>query len=96
MNYNFVYDEKKNLKLKEERGVCFEDVITAINHGNILDIIPHHNKKKYPNQKIILIKIKDYVYLVPYLEEEDLLILKTVFPSRKFTKLYLEGVNHEH
>lgn len=87
----YLYDEEKNLKLKKERGVCFDDIILAINKGEILDIIPHHNKKKYPNQKILIIEINDYVYLVPYLEQKDSFILKTVFPSRKFTKLYLGG-----
>ena len=83
MQYKYLYDEQKNLKLKEERGVCFDDVIAAISSGKILDIIPHHNKKEYPNQMILIIEINDYAYLVPYLEEEDLLVLKTVFPSRK-------------
>ena len=91
MQYTYIYDEQKNLKLKEERGICFDDVITAISDGKILDIIPHHNSKEYPNQMILIIEINDYVYLAPYLEEEDLLVLKTVFPSRKFTKLYLRG-----
>jgi hypothetical protein len=90
----YIYDEEKNLKLKKERGVCFDDIILAINKGKILDIIPHHNKK-YPNQKILIIEIDDYVYLIPYLEQKDSFILKTVFPSRKFTKLYLGGKNHE-
>ncbi len=89
MIYNFVFDETKNVKLKAERGIGFEDVIDAIQNGSILDIIPHHNKKDYPNQKILLIKIANYVYQVPYLEEGNTLILKTVFASRKFTKLYL-------
>ena len=91
MHYKFIYDQEKNLKLKEERGICFENVISAINDKKILDIIPHHNKKKYPNQMILIIEIIEYAYLVPYVEEEDCLILKTVFPSRKFTKLYLGG-----
>jgi hypothetical protein len=91
MEYKYIFDEQKNQKLKTERGVSFEDVINAISDGKILDIIPHHNKGEYPNQKILVIEIKGYVYLAPYLEEEDFLILKTVFPSRKFTKLYLGG-----
>ena len=89
MTYKYIYDEQKDLKLKEERGLCFDEVITAISNEQVLDIIPHYNKKDYPNQKILIIEINDYVYLVPYLEEDDLLILKTVIPSRKFTKLYL-------
>jgi predicted nucleic acid-binding protein len=91
MKYKYIYDESKNIKLKEERGICFDDVITAINKGKILDIIPHHNMKQYSNQMILVIEIDDYVYLVPYLEKEDSLVLKTVFPSRKFTKLYSGG-----
>ena len=91
MKYKYIYDEQKNQKLKTERGVCFDDVIDAISDGKILEIVPHHNKGEYPNQKILIVEINQYVYLVPYLEEEDLLILKTVFPSRKFTKLYLGG-----
>ena len=89
MKYKYIYDEQKNQKLKAERGVCFEDVINAISDGKILEIIPHHNQVEYPNQMILIIEIDEYAYLVPYLEEKDLLILKTVFPSRKFTKLYL-------
>ena len=82
---------RKRIKNSRQRGVCFDDVINAVNDGKILEIIPHHNKGEYPNQKILIIEICEYVYLVPYLEEDDLLILKTVFPSRKFTKLYLGG-----
>ena len=91
MNYKYLYDEEKNLRLKKERGISFEDVIAAINEDRVLDIIPHHNKKLYPNQRILVIEINHYVYLAPYLEKGDLLILKTVFPSRKFTKQYLGG-----
>ncbi len=90
MQYKYLYDEGKNLKLKKERGVCFEDVIAAINNDKVLDIIPHHNKKLYPNQMILIVEINAYAHLVPYLEKGDSLVLKTIFPSRKFTKVYLE------
>lgn len=85
---HFLYDENKNLKLKKERGVDFEDVINAVNQGQLIDVIPHHNQILYPKQNLLLVKIDGYVYVVPCLEENDLFILKTVFPSRKFTKLY--------
>jgi len=91
MQYKFIFDEQKNLKLKKEREISFEDILTAINNGNLLDVIPHHNKKKYPNQMIMVVEIEDYIYLVPYIEEDDSLILKTIFKSRKFTKIYLGG-----
>ncbi len=45
MRYKYIYDEHKNIKLKEERGVCFDDVITAITDGKILDIVPITIKK---------------------------------------------------
>ncbi len=91
MKYQYIYDDKKNTKLRLERGICFEDAITAISNGDLLDIIPHHNKRKYPNQMILIINIDNYAYLIPYVEEDNVLALKTVFPSRKFTKLYLGG-----
>ncbi len=91
MKYKYLYDEEKNLKLRKERGIGFEEVIAAIDEDKVLDVIPHHNKKLYPNQMILVIEINHYVYLVPYVEKEDLLVLKTVFPSRKFTKQYLGG-----
>ena len=54
--------------------------LTILKDEKILEIIPHYNKKEYPNQMILIIEINDYVYLVPYIEKEDLLILKTIFP----------------
>jgi len=92
MNYKYIYDNDKNWKLKKERGICFEDVIVAINEGRVLDIIPHHNRKLHANQMILVIEIDHYVYLTPYVEKDDILFLKTVFPSRKFTKKYLGGI----
>jgi len=50
MQYTFIYDHKKNAKLKIERSISFENVIAAIHDGKLLDVIPHHNKKDHPNQ----------------------------------------------
>lgn len=85
----FDWDGQKNAKLKIERDVCFEDVLMAIENGNILDIIEHPNKKRYPNQKIFIININDYAYLVPFTEDEEKVFLKTIIPSRKATKKYV-------
>lgn len=85
----FDWDEGKNLKLKIERGVSFEDVVTAIDEGNLLEVLDHHKKDKYPNQKIYVVKIDDYAYLVPFVDEEDKRFLKTIYPSRKMTKIYI-------
>jgi len=91
MSDKYLYDEEKNLKLKRERGIGFEEVIAAIDEDRVLDIIPHHHQKLYPHQKILVLEINHYVYLAPYVEKGDLLVLKTVFPSSKFTKKYLGG-----
>jgi len=85
------YNEEKNLLLKETRGVCFEDVIKAIEKGNILDNLGHKDKKRYPNQQVLIIKIKKYAYAVPYIvdKKKEAVFLKTVYPSRVLTKKYL-------
>ena len=89
MNYRF--SNEKNLLLKKERGVCFEDVITKINEDGILDIIKHPNTKKYPDQKLYIIELFGYIYMVPFVKSEDEIFLKTVIPSRKLYKLYKGG-----
>ncbi|MES9904956.1 MAG: toxin [Sedimenticola sp.] len=87
--YNWNSD--KNQELILGRNVSFEEVIFHIDHGDLLDDIAHPNASDYPNQRIFIVCIKDYVYLVPYVESEDEVFLKTIIPSRKFTKLYLGG-----
>jgi hypothetical protein len=84
------YSLEKNEILKSRRDVSFEDVILALENGCLLDDITHPNKEKYPNQNIfiILIQTKDYVYLVPYIEDDTSIFLKTIIPSRKMNKKY--------
>lgn len=88
------YSLEKNEILKEQRDVSFEDVILAIENGRLLDDIEHPNKEKYPNQNIfiILVEIKEYVYLVPYVEDDKFIFLKTIIPSRQMNKKYNIGV----
>lgn len=86
----FDWDPEKNAKLDSERGICFEEVLVAIEEGRILDILEHSNQKRYPGQKILVLKLRDYVYLVPYTEDEEKYFLKTIIPSRKLTKQYLK------
>ena len=83
-----VWDEVKNMLLKETRGVCFEDVESAILNHKILDIVPHHNKDKYPDQELLIIEFAGYVYYVPFIMNEDEIVLKSIIPSRKLTKKY--------
>ncbi len=95
-NKSLMYNYKKNSLLKRERGIGFEDVILSLENGDLLDDISHPNKDKYPDQDIfiIFIRIKDYVYLVPYVENEDEIFLKTIIPSRKMNKKYSRGANN--
>lgn len=86
----FDWSAEKNEALKLERDISFEDILVAIEAGELLDILEHPNKKRYPNQKILVVKILNYVYLVPFVEDEQKYFLKTIFPSRKMTKKYLK------
>ena len=92
-NKTIRYSLEKNELLKKQRNISFEDVILSINNGYLLDDIKHPNKEKYPNQSIfiIIIKIKNYVYLVPYTEDDNVIYLKTIIPSRKMNKKYNKG-----
>ena len=85
----FNWNTEKNQKLITERAISFEEVVFYIQHGGLLDDIVHPNTSDYPNQRVLLVDIKSYVYLIPYVETDEEIFLKTIIPSRKFTKLYL-------
>lgn len=86
----FAWDSEKNEKLKLERDIGFEDVINAIEDDKILEVQEHPNKGKYPNQKRLIIEIDNYVYMIPFVVDEEKYFLKTIIPSRKLTKKYLK------
>ena len=96
-NKTMRYSLEKNELLKEQKNISFEDVILALESGKLLDDIEHPNKEKYPNQNIfiILIEIKNYVYLVPYVEDKTSIFLKTIIPSRQMNKKYNKGVSND-
>ena len=85
----FAWDDAKNAKLRKERGIGFEDVVFHIERGDLLDILEHPNSKRYAGQRIFVVQRDDYVYLVPFVEDEETVFLKTIIPSRKATKQYL-------
>lgn len=87
----FVWDPAKNEWLKRERGVSFENVIVAITVGDLLDTIRHPNAVKYPRQRMFVVHIHRYAYLVPFIETDHEIVLKTVIPSRRATAHYLKG-----
>lgn len=86
---HFDWNKEKNKKLAKVRGVSFEDVVEAINAGKLIDTIKHPNREKYPNQKIYIVNIKSYIYMVPFVEDKYKKFLKTIFPNRKMRKKYL-------
>lgn len=85
----FDWDKEKNALLKVDRGVCFEDIVEAIDEGRLLATLSHPNKARYPNQKMYIVSINDYAYVVPFVENEEKKFLKTIFPSRKMTQKYI-------
>jgi hypothetical protein len=85
----FAWEDAKNAKLKAGRGIGFEDVIFHIERGDLLDILEHPNPDRYAGQRIFVVRREDYVYLVPFVEDEQTVFLKTIIPSRKATKQYL-------
>lgn len=86
----FDWDEEKNELLKETRNISFEEIILSIGNKKLLDIVEHPNKNKYPNQKMFIVEVRDYAYIIPFVEDEEKYFLKTIYPSREATKQYLE------
>ena len=85
----YFWNKDKNKTLKEERGICFEDIVLRINTGHVLGIVDHPNQEKYPNQMIMIINVDGYAYMVPFILQKEGIFLKTIIPSRKYTKKYL-------
>ena len=85
----FRWDNEKNELLKNGRGVCFEQVVLLMEKGEVLDTIEHPNQERYPGQKIAVVIIDAYAYLVPYVEHHEEIFLETIIPSRKATNKYV-------
>ena len=86
----FDWDKEKNKILIKKRGISFEEIRVALDEDIILDDYDHPNQKRYPGQKIMVVKVNNYAYLVPYVRDGEKIFLKTIIPSRKATKKYLE------
>jgi hypothetical protein len=88
----FNWDHLKNQQLIiEDHQISFENILFYIQKDRLLDDTGHPNKAKYPNQRVFVVEVDGYAYLVPYVESDDEIFLKTVIPSRKATKQYLGG-----
>lgn len=85
----FDWDEKKNKILSKNRGITFGEIKVAVEDHRVLDTYDHPNQRRYPGQKIMVVEVNNYAYLVPYVRDEEKFFLKTIIPSRKATKKYL-------
>ena len=88
-------DKNALLKAQADRAVSFEDIVSAIESGGLLDDIEHLNGNKYSHQRQYIVMFNDYVYCVPYVVDGDTIFLKTIYPSRKLTRKYLSGVQDD-
>jgi hypothetical protein len=86
----YTWDPHKNERLIRERGLSFEAILWSIQSGGLLDIVKHSNPGKYPNQKVYVVKAFDYVFLVPFEENDHEIRLITIIPSRKALRMYIE------
>ena len=79
------WSTEKNELLKSERGISFEEIVYQIESGGLLGIEQHPARI---NQKIYIVELDDYAFVVPFVENDQEIFLKTVFPSQKYTKRY--------
>ena len=85
----FSWNPEKNQALIAERGISFEEIVFHIERGDILNLVEHPNKERYPAQRMFIVNIEGYAYLVPFVEDDTEVFLKTIIPSRKATRDYL-------
>ena len=88
------WNDDKNGWLLRVRGISFEDILYHLSHDGLLEIIQHPNQEQYPDQSVMIVDVEGYACLVPFVEDDNVIFLKTIIPSRKMTKKYLgEGRN---
>ena len=85
----YIWDDAKNEWLRRNRGLSFDDVVYHLEHGGLLADIPHPNQARHPDQRLYVVQIEDYAYLVPFYRDGDVESLRTVYPSRKYTRAYI-------
>ena len=84
------WNQEKDKLLKSKRGIGFQEIVDAINSSGFIDRIDHPNRERCPKQKIFVVNVDEYVYLVPFVEDDEKIFLKTIYASRKYTKSYLK------
>ena len=86
----FRWDPEKNERLKVARGISFEEIVLAVEEGGLKDVLVHPNQRRYPGQVVLVVRYREYAYLIPSVEEDTYYFLKTIIPSRKATRDYIE------
>jgi uncharacterized DUF497 family protein len=79
------WDKNKNIQLQSERGLSFEAIVVAIEQGKLVDIVPNPSNH-HAHQNVLAVEIDDYLVLVPFVEDQEKIFLKTAFRSRKIMK----------
>ena len=87
----FDWNDEKNEWLLQERGITFEDIVFHLAHDGLLDTLEHPKSRQYPGQRLFIVNVEGYACIVPFVEDDDKIFLKTIIPSRKMTKQYLGG-----
>lgn len=88
------FNKEKNELLKLQRGINFDDISEIIKNNSQIKTIDHPNKKRYPKQKILLVKKGKHIYAIPFIEESTYIFLKTIYPSEKYTHKLLKITKH--
>lgn len=89
----FKWSAEKNEVLARERGVTFEEIVERIGSGATVVETDHPNREKYPHQRLLIVELDGYAYVVPFVQDGDTCFLKTIIPSRKATRRHLGGNN---
>jgi uncharacterized DUF497 family protein len=90
IHMRYEWNPEKNEEIKRERNISFEQIVFHLSQGDIWKIAEHPDQKKYPGQDIYFVLVEDYIYMVPFVTEDEYVFLKTIIPSRKATKDYTE------
>ena len=83
------WSHEKNEFLKKERNISFEEIALHLSEGRLWKVTEHPNPKKYPNQRVFLVPVNDYIFFVPFIMDGEKFFLKTAFASRQATRDYL-------
>jgi uncharacterized DUF497 family protein len=89
-NIIFNWSEAKNRFLKEHRNISFEEVVIAVQNGGLLEVIDNPSKNEHQSRQCMIVNINHYAFIVPFIMSEEEAFLTTIFPSRKFTKLFFK------